>query len=208
MTTTVRRAARATAFVLSLGLALAACSQSDDDAGGEEPTPSSETTASVAAEHNEADTQFAQMMIVHHQGALEMAQLATEKATTPEVQDLAGRITAAQQPEIDLMTGWLEDWGEETSASMDGMEGMDHSGMDMNGMDQEQAMADLQGLEGAEFDKQFLQTMTAHHEGAIDMAQAEIEDGVNEEATALARQIIDAQTQEIAEMGNIERSIG
>ena len=208
MTMPARRAARATVLVLTLGLALAACSQGEDATSSEKTTPSSETAASTATEHNSADTQFAQMMIVHHQGALEMAELATQKAATPEVKALAEQISAAQQPEIDLMTGWLESWGEETSPGTEGMAGMDHSGMDMNGMDQMEAMDDLDGLEGTEFDKRFLATMTAHHEGAIVMAQAELDAGANEAALGLARQIIDDQTQEIAEMGNIERSIG
>ncbi len=205
MTTTIRRTMLAGAAVLTLGLTLAACSQADDTAGNE----TTESSSTAATEHNAADTQFAQMMIVHHEGALEMAQLATEQATTPEVKDLAGRITEAQQPEIDLMTSWLNEWGEETDP-MGGMDhsGMDHSGMDMNGMDQDEAMADLEGLEGAEFDKQFLQLMTAHHEGAVEMSQLELDEGVNTDALDLAQEIIDAQTQEIAEMGELERSLG
>lgn len=193
MTLTLRRTLRATTAGLALALALAACS------GGEEPAGGDAAGATAAsAEHNDADTQFAQMMIVHHEGAVEMAGLAAEKSSSPEVKDLADRIAGAQQPEIDLMTGWLSSWDEDLEAM--NHEGMDMGGMDMDGMSQEEAMDMLGGLSGAEFDEHFLHLMTAHHQGAIEMSQTELEEGVNEEATALAQTIIGAQTQEINEM--------
>src|SRR5690625_2945483 len=116
---------------------------------------------------------FAQMMIVHHEGAIEMADLAVEQASSEEVRSLAERIYAAQGPEIEEMTSWLEAWGEDT-APMGGMEG--HGGMDMEGMSQEEAMAELESLSGAEFDRRFLELMIAHHRGAVDMAQSELDD--------------------------------
>ena len=189
MNLNLRRTLHATTVALVVGVALAACS--GDDA-------SAPQDGSASSEHNDADTQFAQMMIVHHEGAVEMAELAGQTSDTPEIQDLATRIAGAQQPEIDLMTGWLNTWGEDVEA-MDHA-GMDMGGMDMNGMSQEEVMAHMETLEGAEFDAQFLEHMIAHHEGAIEMAEAEIEDGVNEEATSLAQTIVDAQTAEIAEM--------
>ncbi|MCF4120977.1 DUF305 domain-containing protein [Antribacter sp. KLBMP9083] len=200
MTLTLRRTLRATTAAIALAVALAACSGTEDPAGGDAEAG----TTAAGSEHNDADTGFAQMMIIHHEGAVEMAGLAAEKSSTPEIKDLAERIAGAQQPEIDLMTGWLTSWGED-------LEGMDHSGMDMggmdmDGMDQAEAMAMLGGLSGAEFDEHFLHLMTAHHQGAIEMSQAEIEDGVNEEATTLAQTIIDAQTQEINEMAELAGS--
>ncbi|GAA1863981.1 DUF305 domain-containing protein [Myceligenerans crystallogenes] len=182
-----RRVLVTAAVTLLAGASLAACSGGDD--GGK-----------ASADHNAADTEFAQMMIVHHEGAVEMAGLASEKATDPEVKALAGRIAGAQQPEIDTMTGWLEAWGEETDAAGTEMEGMDHSGMDMEGMSQEEAMASLSELSGAEFDMEFLHLMIAHHEGAVEMSETELADGQNPEAKELAQTIIDAQTAEIAEM--------
>ncbi|WP_258725239.1 DUF305 domain-containing protein [Cellulomonas sp. NS3] len=194
---------RVTAAAAALTLAtLAACSGQSDPAATE--PADQETTASEtadAAAHNEADTEFAQMMIAHHQGAIEMAQMAAEKATNPEVQALAERIEAAQDPEIEQMTGWLEAWGEETTAMDHG--GMDHGGMQMDGMDQEQAMSELAGLEGAAFDQRFLELMTAHHEGAVAMAEQQLEEGENADALQLARKIIDDQTVEITEMQNL-----
>ena len=155
-------------------------------------------TASASSEHNEADTTFAQMMIIHHEGAIEMAELAVERAETPEVVSLAERIAAAQGPEIEQMSAWLTAWGEETSPSEHG--GMDHGGMDMDGMSQEEMMGELDGLSGAEFDERFLSGMIAHHQGAVEMAEAELDEGENAEALALAEKIIADQQAEIAEM--------
>ncbi|MFS0700088.1 DUF305 domain-containing protein [Cellulomonas sp. 179-A 4D5 NHS] len=197
-----RRRLTAAAAALTLAATLAACS-GQTDPGGTEPAEQ-ETTASEtadAAAHNEADTEFAQMMIAHHQGAIEMAQMAVEKATNPEVKALAEQIEAAQDPEIEQMTGWLEAWGEETTAMDHG--GMDHGGMQMDGMDQEQAMSELASLEGAAFDQRFLELMTAHHEGAVAMSEQQLEEGENADALQLARKIIDDQTVEITEMQNL-----
>ncbi|MGW6130816.1 DUF305 domain-containing protein [Cellulomonas sp. NPDC055163] len=197
-----RRRVTAAAAALTLAATLAACSGQSDPAATE--PADQETTASEtadAAAHNEADTEFAQMMIAHHQGAIEMAQLAVEKATNPEVKALAERIEAAQDPEIEQMTGWLEAWGEETTAMDRG--GMDHGGMQMDGMDQEQAMSELASLEGAAFDQRFLELMTAHHQGALAMAEQQLAEGENPDALELAGKIRDDQTAEITEMQNL-----
>jgi uncharacterized protein (DUF305 family) len=155
--------------------------------------------------HNDADTEFAQMMIVHHQGAVEMSELAIEKADTEDVRALAQSISEAQGPEIDTMTGWLEAWGEDVpdetaTEDMGDMGDMDHSGMDMNGMDQAEAMEELEGVSGTEFDRRFLELMIAHHEGAVEMAQTEMDEGENADATGLAQQIVEAQEAEILSM--------
>jgi len=145
-------------------------------------------------------------MIIHHQGAIEMADLAVDRAGSEEVRALAERISAAQGPEIDEMTSWLKAWGEEGPQDAD-MGGMDHGGMDMGGMDMESAMAELDGLSGAEFDRAFLEMMTEHHRGAIEMAETHLADGAYAEARELARTIIDDQTREITEMENVLRTL-
>ena len=160
--------------------------------------PTSGADSSVTAEHNDADVTFAQMMTVHHQGALEMSELAAQQATSSEVKDVAATIEAAQLPEIQLMGSWLTAWGEPLQPSDHA--GMDHGGMDMNGMSQEQVMTELRQGTGADFDNQFLTAMIAHHEGAVVMAEEELRDGSNPEALELAQRIIDAQKTEIQQM--------
>lgn len=169
----------------------------------------SESSASQSAKFNDADVAFAQGMIVHHQGAIVMAKLADGRAADPRVLDLAGRIEAAQDPEIKTMTGWLKDWGQPTSApesdSMGGMEGMDGSGgMKMS----EQDTSALKAASGADFDRMWLKMMIEHHQGAVDMSQTEGSDGQNTDAMALAEQIIASQSAEIAEMQKIQSELG
>lgn len=163
------------------------------------------SSASQSAEFNDADVTFAQGMIVHHEGALEMAQMADGRAQDPRVLDLADRIEAAQDPEIQTMTGWLEDWGQPTSGEESGGMDMD-GGMDMGGMNMD--MSGLEAASGAEFDRMWLEMMTQHHRGAVDMADTEIADGQNADAIALAEQIVESQSAEIEEMGTLLTELG
>ncbi len=71
---------------------------------------------------------------------------------------------------------------------------MSMSGM-MDGM-----MAELDGKTGDEFDKAFLSEMIVHHEGAVVMAEAVLENSKKPELLNLAKDIIKAQTSEIAQM--------
>lgn len=186
---------------------LAACAGNDDPEPDAAPVEEvRDVEAEEADEHNDADTVFTQMMIVHHEGALEMSELALARSDNEEVRDLAQRIADAQDPEIQLMAGWLTAWGERQPGEMDHA-GMDHAGMDMDGMSQDEAMDALRELEGAEFDRMFLALMIAHHRGAIVMAEVQLADGSHPDARALAREIIDAQATEITEMENVLRDL-
>lgn len=188
--------------------------------GGASTTASS-SAPGAAQTHNNADVQFAQMMIVHHQGAIEMADLAAAGAANQQVKDLAATIKAAQAPEIEEMTGWLQAWGAPvsplsapaSSSAVDGLPGMDHgnmggdssagsSGMDvtMQGMMSDEQLSQLTDAAGAEFDRMFLEMMIVHHQGAVQMAQTELADGANPDARALAESIKTSQTAEIATM--------
>lgn len=136
------------------------------------------------------DIMFAQMMIPHHQQAVDMSTLAETRSTNPEILALAVQIKDAQAPEIKQMTAWLESAG----AGMD----MGHD-MGMGGMLTDEQMTALSNASGAEFDKLYLQGMIAHHEGAIQMAQM-IVGSNNAEAKKLAAAIISSQTAEIEKM--------
>lgn len=142
-------------------------------------------------EGRDGDIAFAQMMIPHHEQAVEMADLALERQTSPEVQELAQQIKDAQDPEIEQMTGWLAQWGATTSDE-------DHSGM--AGMVSDSDLAALADAQGAAFDEKWITLMIAHHEGALTMAQQVI--GTTDEASVrtLAEAIVAGQTAEIAEM--------
>ena len=182
---------------------LASCSTNDTPAG---TSPSSSTSTQATSSANAADVQFAQMMIVHHQGAIEMASLAADRANRQEVKDLAHRIEQAQQPEIDTMTAWLDSWGEPTLDDNGAMPGMDHGDMSMGGEGGMASGEDMQRLTdaaGAQFDELFLQLMIVHHQGAVTMAQAEVDGGTNPDAVSLAKKVISDQSAEIAEMKSL-----
>jgi len=191
------------ALLLAGGL-LAACGDDESSSG------SGSSGSSSNADFNDADVAFVQGMTPHHEQAVEMAKLADSQAESPEVKDLAMRIEEAQGPEIETMKGWLEEWAG-SEADDGGMGGMDHGSDDgtsddetsEGGMMSEEDMSALEEAEGAEFDEMFLTMMVEHHEGAVEMANTEISEGENEDAIALARDIVEAQEAEIKEMNGL-----
>lgn len=189
-----------------IALAAGCGSDAGGDSGGMPGMDQSQTESSAPAEnaeHNDQDIAFAQGMIPHHQQAVDMAKMATERATDSTVKDLASRIEGAQDPEIQQMTGMLEQWGAPTEPEMpseSGMPGMDHGDMSGSGMMTDEEMQELEKATGAEFDRLWVEMMIKHHEGAVDMAKTELEKGSNAEAKALAQKIVEAQEAEISEM--------
>jgi uncharacterized protein (DUF305 family) len=171
---------------------------------------SSSSPVAQPASFNDQDVEFATNMIPHHQQAIEMAAMVPDRSTDPAVLKLAADISKAQGPEIETMKVFLVQWkqADDTpapSATPDdpnahqGHGGMDPS-MSMQGMVDAAAMANLASLKGPEFDKLWMQSMISHHEGAIEMANAEIAGGANADAKNLAQQIVTAQQGEITQM--------
>lgn len=185
--------------VLAAALVQAGCSQTGSMNGMDHGTGADPSPSEVSTEFNAADEMFVTMMIPHHEQAVEMAEMLLAKnGINQDVVALAERIQAAQGPEIDTMTSWLDAWGvEPVDSTADGMEGMDHGG---DGMMSDEDMAALDAAEGADAARLFLEQMIQHHEGAIDMASQEVSNGLNPDAVALASKIVDDQTAEIAEM--------
>jgi uncharacterized protein (DUF305 family) len=139
--------------------------------------------------YSSQDIMFAEMMIPHHQQAIEMSDLALKNSTNPEVLALAQQIKDAQSPEIEQMKSW-------------GASSMAHMGHMMDGMLSDEEMSDLAAATGSRFDKLFLEGMIKHHEGAIEMAQM-VTDSKNPEVAALAKVIIEAQQREILTMNEL-----
>jgi uncharacterized protein (DUF305 family) len=170
---------------------LAACgSNSSQDA---EPVVAEDAT-SADAMFNDADVMFAQMMIPHHEQAIEMSDIALDPTigAGEKVLELATQIKNAQDPEIALMKDLLAAWGQPLVAEGD----VDHSTM-MSGMMSADELAELGTLTGPAFDAAWAAAMIAHHEGAIEMAETVLADGNNAEILTLAKAIIDAQQAEI-----------
>lgn len=188
--------------VTATALALSGCASGMPGTDmGDSNAPAASASA-TAADFNGADVIFAQMMIPHHEQAIEMSDVLLAKADIDDrIRELAEQIKAAQQPEIDQLREWLDEWGEEESG-MGGMGGMNHGGMMT-----EEDMTALEGATGTDAARLFLEQMTMHHEGAVEMAQAEVEDGQNEDAKAMAETIVATQTGEITTMQKLLESL-
>ena len=184
-----------------MAIALAVLAAACGDSGGSATPPSS-------AAFNNADVSFAQGMIPHHTQAVEMADLATTRASSAKVKDLAARIKAAQGPEIAMMTAWLKSWNKPVIASSGGMAGMDHGSDAGMGMMSAADMKSLTASTGAAFDKMFLTMMIEHHKGAIEMAKTEQATGKFSDAKTMAGSIITGQQAEIDEMNKLLTSAG
>jgi len=194
------------ALAVAAVLALPACAApaAEDHSGGGMSHDGSYASADATHQHNDADVMFAQMMIPHHRQAVEMSGIILAKdGVDPEVAELAAAIRDAQGPEMDIMTGWLQEWGEPMEPH-GGMAGHDMgSGSGMAGMLSDTEMAELAAAEGPDASRLFLESMTAHHDGALDMAQDEIDNGVHPGSLELARTIIGTQQAEMDRMAGI-----
>jgi uncharacterized protein (DUF305 family) len=132
------------------------------------------------------DLLFIDSMIMHHQGAIDMAKEAQQKAEHPELKKMADDIIASQTSEIKQMQGWRKAWYPNALQT----KGM---GMDMGTM---KIVDDA----SKPFDLRFMEAMTPHHQGAISMAKEAQAKAQHQEIKALAGNIIEAQQKEIAQM--------
>ena len=119
------------------------------------------------------DVKFMQDMIQHHQQAVEMSALVDTRSTLAGIRTAAGRITASQADEINFMQTWLRQRGQAVpEIHPAGHMAMDHSAhAGMPGMATPEQMAAMAAARGAEFDRQFLERMITHHQGAITMVR-------------------------------------
>jgi uncharacterized protein (DUF305 family) len=175
-------------LLAALALGVAACGGDDSaETAGEQPAP---TSGQVPF-----DRAFIDAMVPHHQAAIEMATEAKEAGlTAPELVEIADDIIATQQPEIDQMLEWREQWfgskeREPEAAALEALgltpaeAGMEHGGTDLATVDN--------------VDQAFAGMMIGHHTGAIRMAELAEERADHDELKTLASEIIAAQQREI-----------
>lgn len=135
------------------------------------------------------DKAFLTEMVSHHAMAVEMAKMAQEKATKPELKRTAGTIIRTQSAEITRMQGWLRAWyGGRVRPRM-------------TAEDRAQ-MLELENAEGAAFDIRFMALMTVHHTLAIERARAALRQASHPQVRALARAIVAAQNREVKQFRN------
>ena len=201
----------ATVLPLLLLASLTACG--DDDAA---------RPALSDTEHTAQDVAFAGEMLQHHAQALAMVDLTLGRDLDPEVLALAEQIRDGQAPEIEQLSDWLVSWDEpvpatvrdhslaghgdrspsEAMAELEESHGDGHDGGhgSMPGMLTSAELASLEGADDEAFGTLWLELMIAHHEGAVEMAQAQQATGTFRPAVELAEEIEASQTVEIETM--------
>lgn len=138
------------------------------------------------------EIKFMQEMIVHHQSAVQMAQLVPTHTKRAELNTLAQNIISAQNKEISDMTGWLAKWyNEKPLADSMSVPGMTSMMGDINTM---------KNMQDAAFDKQFLTMMIAHHQQAVSMANLIPTKTQRPELIQLGQNIVSSQSAEIQQM--------
>ena len=174
---------------LAAAVALSACGGSLTQKGAASSQPDQ------PASHNRADIAFAANMIPHHQQAVDLSAPVPSHTGNAELVKLASGVGGAQQSEIKKLKGFLVQWSTQSDADTRGP-----ADTAMTGMVDQATMAKLGSLQGADYDKLWLQSMISHHQGAIDMANTEITNGRNSDAIAMAKQMVSTQQGEIDQM--------
>ena len=181
--------------VVIMAMALAGCSK-DGSMGMDHEGHSSEASGDLSGD----DVMFLQMMIPHHQQAIDMSDLALTKSADPELLALAKDIRDGQGAEIVKMKAWLDKAG----ADLDPGHSMGH---DMGGMLSDSELAALKAATGKSFDLLWLKGMTGHHDGAIDMATM-IEDADNDEIKSFGQAIVTSQSAQNKQMAAMIKRMG
>lgn len=193
------------AVVAVAGVSFYAMNKNDEPMMGKtsnsQTTVQADTTSAdykqyAALKGEDYDRMFLANMIAHHQGAVDMANLALTNASHQEVKDLAKAIVSAQTTEITDMTAWQKAWGYPASSG-EMME--DHSSMGMMNTNAGM-MNELNGKTGEAFDKTFLEQMIMHHQSALNMAATGKTNAQHQEVKDLTVAIVTAQTKEIKQM--------
>ncbi|MDQ3405711.1 MAG: DUF305 domain-containing protein [Actinomycetota bacterium] len=168
--------------------------------GNKTLSPEEASTAAPKVEPNDADVTYARTMIGHHLQAVEMSALAPQRALDPKLKGLAARIGDTQQPEIDMMNRWLSEHGKPTVETGHSGHGGHSEHEDMPGMATPEQLTALAAATGADFDRQFLQLMIKHHEGAVTMAGQVQRTGADIRIQEMADNVVAEQSDEITRM--------
>jgi len=165
-----------------------------------ETTGVSQSAPPPDGSYNDTDVMFLQMAVPQHEQGIEMATLASERATRKEIRDLAAAIRLTQEDEVATMKAWLVRWNQPIAADLDPNAHTGHGGM--HGADPAVLQVLRDTPAGPEFDSLFLNLLTGHQHGAVELARMEEKGGFNQDARALASRIIKSRTAEIEQMGS------
>jgi uncharacterized protein (DUF305 family) len=145
---------------------------------------------------NRADLMFMNMMIIHHDQAIEMAELAENRTDNENILELSENISEAQRAENRQMAEWLREQGYQRP----------RDGHRMAGMASEKQIQELRSSKGSQFDRKFAELMIGHHEGGIRMAWSFSRRGSHPELLEMEEEMIETQEKEIKKMQDWQKS--
>ena len=148
----------------------------------------------AAPKTNDPEIDFAKMMIMHHQGAIGMANVELEAGKNDSLKHIAQNIITEQQAEIQELNNLLMNLAVDNSDP-------DFSMEQMNDMMKGGKTADIQIITG-DIDNDFATLMIVHHQGAIDNASAYLHHGNNSMLKTMATSMLTSQTKEIQELAD------
>jgi uncharacterized protein (DUF305 family) len=185
---------------LAAVLLAAGCGTAPDAPAGGAAAPSTSTAAAsasgtVSGTFNDTDVMFLQMLGPHHTQGIEIVKIGAERSTRAEIRTLAEAIRVTQAEEITRMSGWLKAWKQPATA--DAAAHAAHGGMPGTS---EKAIAALRAKNGAEFDREFLNTLIAHQDDAVQLARMETAGGTNAQAKTFAKQVDQSRSAQIKQM--------
>jgi uncharacterized protein (DUF305 family) len=195
------------AAAVVLLLLTAGCS----DDGGEAPSAAVSTAANGDV-FNAADADFASELVQHHALALVLVDMSRTAEVSPGLTATAAGILDAQSVEIQTATAWLSAWDlpvpetlrdHANAHAAERGEEVEIPGADLPGMPGHDDLAELEQLEGHAFERRWLELMIAHHEGAIEMAEEEVDDGEFPAAVELAESVAAAQRGQVEQMRSL-----
>lgn len=169
--------------VMALAVGLAACGGDNGGGGGAS---------------GDADSAFLEAMIPHHQSAVEMAAVARRRGERPEIRELAHEIITTQTTEMrQIRQIHKRSFGGPVLPNADA-----HAALGLSAEEAGMGHMDSTGaLKRADpFDRAFIDEMIPHHQGAIRMAYAVLDDTDHAEIRSLASAIVEAQSREIRKM--------
>ncbi len=182
---------------VALAAALAGCS---DEAPRSQTAPpgSSPLAQQAAVPFNDADVAFARQALAHHQQGVDLASLAETRADDARLKALAKRVIDTHEPEIARLSGLIESWGQPAPDDPN-LEHIQRDGYISPG-----DMAELAGLSGKDFDRQFVARLIRQRESGVRIADAETQHGRNPDARDLAATTSRSQQQEIGDLRGLQ----
>ncbi|MET9953663.1 DUF305 domain-containing protein [Streptomyces sp. NPDC006339] len=167
-------------------------------------------TSDSVPDDRSAEAGFSRDMSIHHQQAVEMSLIVRDRTGDQDVRTLAYDVINTQATQRGMMLGWLESWGLSKSSRDAPMTWMGHGSMYeakdgslMPGMATNTEIDKLRQAKGKDAEILYLQLMTAHHRGGVDMARGAVERVEDDNLKNLAQTMVNGQQTEMDLMADM-----